>query len=341
MTKTQNSELNPADDFWSRRANAQTVSFELAPLGNLALITANEPALLAAARLSAGRFSRGEPGRGQPIRLQLVVGDGPAAPPPADLPQRLRYAGLGDWITLSAGDWGHGFASLSRREAVVCLSPGLAAETRLVSRYFIDHYLLNFLLTGWAMLHASAVLAPGGRRLIALIAPPNSGKSTTALHLLRAGYTFLADGMVLLRPPEAGEGFQIGGYPIGEVKLRDDVLALFPEYGGQQVRVREDRKTVVDLRPAHPDRLAERLASPAAIRLCFVERGGAARTEIAPLSAAEARPILAANTVFWDEPARLAHNTAALSRLLRAADLCRLRIGTDPAGLVAAVDELR
>ncbi|NJN99908.1 MAG: hypothetical protein HC875_40280 [Anaerolineales bacterium] len=218
------------------------------------------------------------------------------------------------------------------------LSPALAAETRLVSRYIIDHYLLNFILTDWAMLHASCVLDPSGQRLILMVAPHNTGKSTTALHLLRAGYIFLADGMVLLR--RNGPGFVVGGYPIGEVKLRDDVLALFPNYTGEAVRVREQRKTVVNLRAVHGDRLAETLFTPQQIQLCLVERGGNSQTEIAPLSPAEAEPVLAANSVFWDEPSRLAHNTAALHALLESAALYRLRIGTEPDGIVQTIAKL-
>ncbi|MFQ5613628.1 MAG: hypothetical protein ACE5H9_16000 [Anaerolineae bacterium] len=341
--KTQNSKLFslvPTEDFWSRRANAQTVAFDFAPFGSPTHITANEPAVLAAARLSAGRFSRATQPDGRAMRIQVVVGQGPAQPPPDDLPERLVYAGLDEWITLSAGEWGHSFGNLRTRTAVIFLSPGLAARTRLVSRYFIDHYLLNFILTEWAMLHASCVLDPGGQRLIALIAPHNTGKSTTALHLLRAGYTFLADGMALLRQDDRNQRFLVGGYPIGEVKLRDDVLALWPDYEGQAVNVREQRKTVVNLRACHPDQLARRLLSPSSIQLCFVERRETAGTQIAPLSPAEARPMLAANTVFWDEAPRLEHNTATLQALLQSARLHRLSIGTGAGGIVAAIDAL-
>jgi hypothetical protein len=227
---------------------------------------------------------------------------------------------------------------LDTRQAVVFLSPALAAETRLVSRYFIDHYLLNFILTGWAMLHASCVLDPNQARLVVMIAPHNTGKSTTALHLLRAGYTFLADGMALLRQQE--NGFVVGGYPIGEVKLRDDVLALFPEYTGQAVRVREQHKTVVDLRLTHSDRLAETVLTPAAIHLCFVERSSAAQTQVSPLTEAELWPLLLANTVYWDQPARSAHNHDTLQALVQVAGRHRLRIGTDVSGIITALDAL-
>jgi hypothetical protein len=329
----------PSEDFWSRRVNTPTEVFEFAPLGLLAKISANWSDVLAAAHLSAGRFSRAaEAATERVITIQIIVRPGPAGPVPADLPERLVYSGVGKWITLSAGQLGYGFANLETGEAVILLSSTLAAETRLVSRYFIDHYLLNFILTDWAMLHASCVLAPGGERLIVMVAPHDTGKSTTALHLLRAGYTFLADGMALWR--RHGPGLIVGGYPIGEVKLRDDVLALFPEYGGQSIRVREHHKTVANLRETHPDGLVETLIKPASIQLCFVERNEAAQTRVTDLSRAEALPLLATNTVFWDEASSLKHNSQALQALLRVAKLYRLQIGTSITDIVGVIDTL-
>ena len=329
------------EDFWSRQANTQTEWFEFDPFGHKAIITANRPDVLDAARLSAGRFSRagGQHG-GQPMRIQLVVRREQTDPVPPDLPEQLVYAGVGRWVTLSAGAWGHGFANLDTQEALVFLSPALAADSRLVSRYFIDHYLLNFLLTEWAMLHASCVLDPARQRLVVMIAPHNSGKSTTALHLLRAGYHFLADGMALFRRKPRSDTFIVGGYPIGEVKLRDDVLALFPDYTGEAVRVREQRKTVINLRVVHSGYLIETVMIPADIHLCLVERSGREQTRLEPLPPAQVWPRLIANTVYWDEPARLATNNEALRAWLQVAGLHSLELGTDVAGIVAALDLL-
>jgi hypothetical protein len=188
------------------------------------------------------------------------------------------------------------------------------------------------------MLHASCVLDPDKQRLIVMIAPHNTGKSTTALHLLRAGYHFVADGMALLK--QRGEDFIVGGYPLGEVKLRDDVLSLFPEYTGETIRVREQRKTVVDLRAAQSERLVETLITPVSIHLCFIEQSGAAQTLVSPLSPPEVWPRLMANTVYWDEPERLAHNDATLQVLLQVASLHRLEIGVEMTGIVAALADL-
>jgi len=272
------------------------------------------------------------------LLLRYELRNDTGGPLPGNLPEQLIYSGVGDWITLSAGAWGHGFANLKTRQAVIILSQVLAAEPRLVSRYFIDHYLLNFILTEWAMLHASCVLDPQRQRLLVMIGPHNAGKSTTALRLLRAGYIFLADGMALLR--RGDDSFRVGGYPIGEVKLRDDVLASFPEYTGQRFKVREQHKTVVNLRAAHPERIVEQIIRPPAIQLCLVERRDTARTDIAELSPADFLPQLAAHTVYWDEPRRLAHNSATLQALLQAAGLYRLSLGREPDGIVAAIEAL-
>jgi hypothetical protein len=328
--------MNETEDFWSRQANVQSHSLAFAPLGTPAAITANDPAVLAAARLSAGRYSRALNVGSRPIRISIVVGAQATPPVPPDLPDRLVYAGLGDWLTVSAGEWGHGFANRQTREALIFLSPALAAEPSLVSRYFVDHYLLNLLMTEWAMLHASCVVDPAGR-LTLMVAPHNTGKSTTALRLMRAGHTFLADGMALLKTD--GPRLLVGGYPIGEVKLRDDVLALFPEYTGDAVQVHEHRKTVVNLRAAHAAQLAESVFSPSAVRLLFVGQGAATAAE--PLTdRAQVLAAIAPNTVFWDEPAALEHNTIILNYLLDAARVYRFTLGPDPAQIISAMEAL-
>jgi len=337
----------PTEDFWSRQANAQVYSFDCAPFGIPTRITANQAEVLAAARLSAGRYSQATESGGQPIQIQIVVRQGSSRPVPDDLTNRLVYSGVGEWIAVSAGDWGHGFANLNTRTACVFLSQSLAADARFVSRYFIDHYVLNLILTEWAMLHASCVLDASRQRLIIMVATHNTGKSTTALHLTRAGYLFLADGMAVLRPQEppagsdpAGGSLVVGGYPIGEVKLRDDVLALFPEYTGEAVRVREQQKTIVNLRAAHPDRIVESLITPSSIHVCFVERHAQLQTQLVSIDMAEAVHLLAANTVYWNDASKLEHNTATLHHLLRIANVQRVCLGTHPPDIVATIQKL-
>jgi len=326
--------FTPPEDFWSRQHNAQRFSFCFESLDAQVEITSNDKAVLQAAELSARRYSteskvlRSTPseasgqdfGRSRETShsIKIVVTQTNAAPVPADL--NISYSGVDEWITFSVGEWGHGFGNLKTKVAHAFLSPALAQDVRWVSRFVIDHYVLNFLLTEWAMVHSSCVINSKGT-LIAMVAPHNVGKSTTALRLLRNGDKFLADGMILLK--EVDGGLVVGGYPVGEVKLRDDVIGLFPQYHG----ARESGKTVIDLRAAHADLMMTNVFTPESICLCLVERGS--RTSLTPIENGEAAPTLAANTAFWDRESNLKNNSKILNRLLQVARCYRLILGND------------
>ncbi len=329
--------ISPTDDFWNRQHNGQTDFLSISPFGIPTTISTNQPDVLQAARLSARRFSQADIRKNtQLVNIQIVVQPHRSSQAvPQDLPAQLTYTGLGPWLTISAGEWGHGFANLETRQVLVVLSASLASEIRLVSRYFIDHYLLNFILTDWAMLHASGVLSPDKQRLVVMIAPHNTGKSTTALHLLRAGYTFLADGMALFRAEEGN--IIVGGYPIGEVKLRDDVLEMFSIYSGKSVQVREQQKTVVDLRTDHLEQLAETVAQPTSFHLCFLQRANTSQSQLRPISFDHALSKLTDNTIFWNQPAELIYNSRVLTQLLKLAHCHQLVLGTDLAHIIATI----
>ncbi|MBI5052525.1 MAG: hypothetical protein HZB52_04580 [Chloroflexi bacterium] len=309
--------FTPPEDFWSRQHNAQRFSFCFESLDAQVKIISNDKSVLGAAELSARRYSQTSV-RPRHIEIDIVVTQTNTAPVPADL--NISYSGVEEWITFSVGGWGYGFGNLKTKIAHAFLSPALAKDVRWVSRFVIDHYVLNFLLTEWAMVHSSCVVNTKGT-LIAMVAPHNVGKSTTAFKLLRSGNKFLADGMILLK--EADGGLAVGGYPVGEVKLRDDVIGLFPEYRG----ARESGKTVIDLRTVHADHLVTDVFTPKSICLCLVERG--ARTNLTRIKNQEAAPTLAANTVFWDHESNLKNNSRILNRLLQVARCYRLVLGDD------------
>ena len=127
----------------------------------------------------------------------------------------------------------------------------------------------------------------------------------------------------------------------GVIVLLEVLIRLtVPEYSGPAVRVREHQKTVVNLRDPHPEQVATTLVSPKAIYLCFVKQAGSPQTHIAKLSANEVIPLLANNTVYWDESAQLINNSNTLNNLIRVANLYQLSIGSDVAGIIAAIDEL-
>ncbi len=331
--------LVPSKDFWSRRENRQNHAVTFEAFGVPVWITANDPRFLEAARLSKRRFSRGRSAGSAPMRLRMVrlpAQEGERLP--RDLPDRLVYSGVDDRIMISAGNLGCAFGDLGAREACVFLADPVVADPGIVSRYFIDHYITNFLFTEWAMLHASCVVDSVRGRLVILVAPHNAGKSTTALRLAEAGFDFLADGMVLLRLD--GDRLTAGGYPIGEVRLRDDVLARFPELTGERIPVREHEKTIVDLRAVDRLRIRETTMEIESVDVLCVRRTDGQETSVEPISTGEASGVLAGNTVYWDEPSRLRHNEAILRRLLERARLHRMHLGWDVERLVAAVRNL-
>lgn len=331
--------MHPADceDFWSRKPNRQRHQAVICPLGVETRISANQESVLSAARITASRFSRGAASAARPIRIRIIVTPDEPGPVPSDLPDKLRYQGCDDWITLSAGAWGYGFADLRSRQACLVLSRSLAAETWLVSRYFLDHYVTNLLFADFAMLHASSVFTPHGGRLVVLVGPHGVGKSTTALELAQDGYRFVADGMVLFR--FENDDLVAGGWPVGEAKLRDDMATRFPELSGRRVMVRGRPKNVVDLLEAAPDRVWTGSVRPETTDLVCVERDDTTTSRIDPAPPEHVIQVVSANTVYWDEPSRLEPNSRALERLADRARTFRLRVGSpgnDAAKLLAA-----
>lgn len=332
--------ITPPQDFWSRQANAQTHALTFGAVGTPVTITANSPTILPAAQISAHRFSQHTASAAQAMHIRFIERANGEGPSPANWPEQLQFAGTGDWLSLSLSEWAYGTGHRQTQEALVVLNAALSHEAMLISRYFIDHYILNFLFNDWAMLHASCVLDAARQKLIAFIGTHNIGKSTAALQLLRAGWHFLADGMLLVRPTASPTQFEIGGYPIGEVKLRDDVLALFPEYTGERVHVREQSKTVVNLRALHPERVVEETLVPHEIHLCFTERSANGQTSLTPITVEAARECAAQNTVFWDEAPNLKRNSETLHALLAAAHLHHLHLGTHIAELLMILESL-
>ena len=114
--------------------------------------------------------------------------------------KRGRY-----WFNLHLGAWGSCFADLRTGFGVAILAPTFAARPDLVARHLINTLLTNFLTrNGFAMLHATGLVRNGTplngdrslrlrkasaqgathpTRVLLLMAPHNSGKSTTALRL--------------------------------------------------------------------------------------------------------------------------------------------------------------
>lgn len=333
--------LDLLPDAWRRKDMITPYTHQFAAFGLPVHFASNHPTLLAGARISASRYSQSvtQP-EGKPIRLTFLLDRQRAAPPvPENWPARLHYLASGPWLAIDAGEWGNGFAHLEQREGLALLSEALASQPYLYSRYLADSFLLNILLrSGLGQMHASCVYRSG--RALLLCAPHNSGKSTTAFRLARRGYGLLSDGMTYVRSTSGR--LELLGYPVGEVKLRLDMVAEFPELhgAGEERLIREDKKVVVNLMKAAPEQILKESIFPAEIVLCLVERAQRAETSVERIDFETARLALFPEIAHYDEPQVVRSNLAAVEALIHQARLYRLRLGSDETGIFEQVERL-
>ena len=190
--------------------------------------------------------------------MQFVVHDGPV--PPGPLPENLfdfmQYTGDADWLMIALGEFGNCWVDMDARgavagRAVAVLAPALAEKTDLVSLYLLNTILTNFFIgNGYAMLHASCLMH--GQRALMLMAPHNTGKSTTALRLILSGYQLVSDSMIFISP--VSDKLMLLGWPVGRIKLRGDMLDHFPEIRPllSTEQVRGETKYALDIREIAP-----------------------------------------------------------------------------------------
>lgn len=347
--------LDRFEDFWHRREAAIQHEVTIEAYGYPLHFTTNDPLLLEVPRLCADRYSHCKPiENAAPLRLNFILDRQlPIKRVPINWPSRLRYIGHGDWLTVNVEPWVNSFADLKQQIGLAFVSESIAKKPLLLSRYIGDCFVLNMLLrTGWGELHASCLTRDG--RAILLIAPHNSGKSTTAFRLAMNGYQLLSDGMTYVRhhnphpnPPPSQKADRRGdielfGYPIGEVKLRMDMLNEFPQIKkhGRKALVREDTKIVFNLREAMPDRMCAESIWPQEIVVCLLDRTSRRVTTAEPIDPQAALIDLLANSSHRNEPELMAVNLNSIEQLLDGARCYRLKIGSDVAGILKVVETL-
>jgi hypothetical protein len=335
------SQIDRLEDFWRRRESATTAELSFSAYGYPVHFATNDPILLEVARISSGRYSRCAPiPDANPIRLHFILDrQMPVEPVPKEWPSRLRYIGKDDWLAVNAEPWVNAFADLRQWTGVAIVSDSLARRPNMVSRFIGDCFVTNMLLrTGWGQLHASCMVRD--RRAVLLVAPNNTGKSTTAFRLVMNGYRLLTDGMTYVRTSE--QGIELLGYPVGEVKLRLDMLEEFPEVQarGEAALVREDTKMVLNLRQEMPDRTIEDSIWPDQIVLCLLERTGDAETTAEPIDRHAALVGLLPDAAHLDDMQVLLNNLASIQALLVKARCYRLKLGSDVKGILKAVESL-
>ncbi len=325
-------------DFWQRRANDLCHRREVQLFGHRLVVESNEAGLFTAVSLALNQYSQTSQTKSPLGTLQLIVQSmrQPPGPAPDDLMQQLTYSGSGDWLMMQLGGWGMAHLDLAKRRGTAVLDPQLAARPELVAQCVLHTLLLNLVIGhGYGMLHASCLVRDGVALL--LLAPHNTGKSTTALRLALAGFRLLTDSMVFVD----GDGF-LHGYPVGLAKLRGDMVDQFPTVRPflQPEIVRQETKYRVDLRSVNPNFVQETAVQPKKVILCLLSRHDEPETVIVDVGETAVIQAILQNSLYVDQPQVWQKNVENLQQLLVGETAVALKLGRDHARLVQVLETL-
>jgi hypothetical protein len=329
------------EDFWNRQHGDSFFELNYPAYGYHVHFTTNAREILGGAQLAAARYPHSHALDGNPsIELKIfVVPTWDAPPVPTHLPAIIQTVAVDDFMFQAATPWLQCFADVQARTMYAFVALSLANEPRIVSRYLLDRATNNILLReGVGQLHATSLV--GDDHALIFIAPHGTGKSTTAFHLLNAGYRLLGDGILFIRERE--NQFELMGYPIGEAKLTPEMQALLPQWGGagDEVTVHNIRKSVVNLRELAPQKMVEDAVYPKRIILCLAERNGAPATHAERLTPEIALERVLPDTLHWDNVNAMTSSLNVLRRVIDRAECYRLALGTNRQELVETVLEL-
>jgi len=352
------------EDFWSRRANEAKYQKTIHVFGLPVIFDSNHEKVLDSAILAEEMYSTTDFSNESTWRIHITV---PAQPPPSTAlgldtteqhrlldqqlrsgrsdspPERLidliRYTGADDWLSIDLFEWGNCFVDMKRGEAYAVLVPSLAEHPKQVCQVLINTILTNFITRhGYSMLHASALVKD--ENILLLQAPHGTGKSTTALRLLLNGYKLLSDSMVYIG--ERDDELWMGGFPVGRIKLRADMLPLFPALAAEAEAeaVRNETKHRVELK-----RVDSAMAYPHMIRIrrveyCLLGRWNKSESRIEPLTEDELWREIMVNSLHYDTRDMWNENLRRIELMLRHAKLHRLQIGTSEDGIIKTVNSL-
>ncbi len=332
------------EDFWGRRAYQLRHIREFRVFGRKAMLASNEAVVLEALNYSLPLFSTAPDSDYPPFAIEVVVRPLPLGVDESveRVTDHVLYTGQGQWVAIHLGPWGQVHIDLESARATAIIAPELAARPDLFSLTALNTVLLNFCLSkGFGMLHASCLWRDD--RALLLMAPHNSGKSTTALRLVLAGFSLVSDSMIHIVPEsEPAIDPLLAGFPVRRIKLRADMIDSFPEFRSfvRSEPVREEIKYVVDLERVDPAYVQTGAVRPSAVTLCLLSRGAGNETSWQPASTREVAGAVMANSLFYDTAEVWLENLAAIDRLLARARCYYLAIGRDPERLVAAVKTL-
>jgi hypothetical protein len=303
--------------------------------------TSNHLKVLDSADMAERMYSSAEFSEEPAWRVVLIVpepGRNPG-PPPERLIDQVQYAGSDDWLSIDLAGWGNCFADLRRGEAHAVLAAPLAEDPELVSLVLINTILTNYITRhGYSMLHASALVKDD--EILLLQAPHGTGKSTTALRLLSNGYKLLSDSMVYIG--ERDEALWMGGFPIGRIKLRTDMLPLFPAFaaGAKTEPVRDETKHRVELDKLDRELACTEMVPIRRVEYCLLERWEETFSRLEPLDEEQLWPEIMVNSLHYDTPELWQENLHRIKLLLERASLHRLHIGTSEIEILKTVDEV-
>ena len=334
------------EDFWQRRSNRLIFQRSVALFGHQLTIKSNQVEILTAVDHAIPLYTKSSQTKLPLGQIDLVVQ--PMCQPPDaaldDLMQQITYSGSDDWLIMQLGQWGKAHLDLTHQRGTAVLDPQLAARPELVSQCLLHTLVLNLVIAqGYGMLHASCLVRDGVALL--LLAPHNTGKSTTALRLALAGFPLLTDSMVFV--DEAGF---LHGFPVGIAKLRGDMVASFPELRPflQTEVVRQETKYRVDLRAVDKRFVQETATStssvqavqPRKIVLCLLSRHDAPETVVEDATETAVTQAILQNSLYEDQPHVWQQNMAKLQKLLAGGTAVSLKIGTDSTHLSQTITKL-
>ena len=329
------------EDFWGRRDNDTTATRDFAVFGHCVRLASNQPGVLAAAEHSAPLYSTAPVVDAPPLLIRLVVRPTPQTPGP--LPQNLfshiTYTGADDWLAIQLGGWGHCQVDLSAGRALAVLSQELASEPEVVSRCLLNTLLNNFMTArGLSMLHATCLARDG--RVLLLIAPHGTGKSTSALRLALAGYPLMSDSQMYIS--QQPDRLLLTGFPVGRVRLRRDMLADFPALHAllRPEEVRGETKFTLDLRRVDPALVRDTAVTPERVTLCLLTRHTGADTTLRAAARADVMDVAMQNSLHYARAEAWRANVAGIERLVDMAHAYHLTVGRDTQGLLDAIASL-
>jgi hypothetical protein len=329
------------EDFWSRRANTPKYEKTIHIFGHPVVFDSNHTTVLDSATLAEEMYSIFVPQNNSAWRVHLTVHDSDPSPtpPPERLIDIVHYAGADDWLSIDLREWGNCFVDMKRGEAYAILSLSLAEQPQLVCQVLLNTILNNFATRhGYSMLHASALVK--NEHILVLQAPHGTGKSTTALRLLLNGYQLLSDSQIYLG--EHNEQLWMGGFPVGRIRLRTDMLPLFPGLvaNAQKEAVRNETKHRVDLMRVDPALTRREMIQIQQVEFCLLERWDKFESQIEPLSEDELWSEIMVNSLHYDTPAPWNENFRRVDWMLSKANLHRLHIGTSEDEILKTVNQL-